>query len=177
LLPADRFLLQNFNYAKQGASLTICADGSWCCGNNNYTCCNNNQGIQLAAVIGSPQSGSTGGGSSTAPAVPGPSGPQQPSNTDMVPKAQVMTVGLAVGIPLAVIAIGTGVCAFLLWKRTQKRGETVVFKGEMQADGSQIQYHHPMPVEVSGLAKPAELTSSGRGYVAEVPGDYYPTGR
>ena len=103
-------------------ALTLCTDGSWCCGNNNQPCCSASMGFKLSSTL--VQIGSNSTSNSTCNSTG--SSTLDDFKRHANPTTVGVAVGVAVGVSLGVIAIAGTIAGFWFGqKRGMKRGMAI----------------------------------------------------
>ena len=173
-LPAVGPFGATVNGSTTDVQMTLCADGSYCCGRNNTNCCTaqtgywikgtkvfdyadypfTSSGSSSSSTSASSGSGPTGSGNSSNPA---PAAPASNSNTSKI----AIGVGVGLGIPILLLLAGV---IFLLTRRRREQQTNYYQSGEMQNFATDKHAKH---------AQHAHEVDNG-GVVAELPGTAVP---
>lgn len=155
--------------------MTLCADGTWCCGQQNTTgCCDKNLGFKLAASIAPFAASSTAATATTIgmatiittssmPASNTPSSSASGSTISQSSTNSNNSLGIGLGVALGLVLLAVAAVGLFLYRRHRAR----VHASELRTGGpdeavlkTYIGHELPQPVkihEASHIREPVEL--------------------
>jgi hypothetical protein len=150
------------DYSWGDASLTLCQDGSWCCGYENMTgCCYKNLGIRLDATgqiiststVSSLSSTSTPNSSTSQlpPTIP-------PTNSQNSSK-NTTKIGVGVGVPLGIVVLTLSAIALFFYRRSKHTQNTTLNPTPVNTDVYPPKPELPAPFIAAPRSVAAELDS------------------